>query len=147
MNKASFLSIVRETSRISEQDAEALEQLVVNFPYCQTAHLLIAKAAYDRGSMLSNQKLKKAAIYATNRQLLKKLIYTSDATVALHPLPPEETVAEMPEKVSAPKPEERLPIAEATQTASETTASEPEIAQAKSKPEKEAAETEPSASV
>src|SRR5690606_22176988 len=81
--------LVRQASRISDQEVEELEKLIVNFPYCQTAHLLIAKAAYDKGSMLSNQKLKKAAIYAANRQLLKKLIYTSDATVALQPVSPE----------------------------------------------------------
>lgn len=92
MNKASFLSLVRQASRISDQEVEELEKLIVNFPYCQTAYLLIAKAAYDKGSMLSNQKLKKAAIYAANRQLLKKLIYTSDATVALQPVAPEKTV-------------------------------------------------------
>lgn len=86
MNKASFLTLVRQASRISDQEVEELEKLIVNFPYCQTAHLLLAKAAYDQGSMLSNQKLKKAAIYAANRQLLKKLIYTSDATVALQPV-------------------------------------------------------------
>ncbi|KAA9346104.1 ribonuclease E domain-containing protein [Adhaeribacter soli] len=104
MNKTSFLTLVRQASRISDQDVEELEKLVVNFPYCQTAHLLIAKAAYDKGSMLSNQKLKKAAIYAANRQLLKKLIYTSDATVALQPVQepePAETVANTTEKVPA----------------------------------------------
>src|SRR4051812_40680061 len=95
MNKASFLTLVRQASRISDQEVEELEKLIVNFPYCQTAHLLIAKAAYDKGSMLSNQKLKKAAIYAANRQLLKKLIYTSDATIALHPV--AEFQASVPE--------------------------------------------------
>src|SRR5688572_28127970 len=100
MNKASFLTLVRQASRISDQDVEELEKLVVNFPYCQTAHLLIAKAAYDKGSMLSNQKLKKAAIYAANRQLLKKLIHTSDATVALQPVEQtEETSTKLPEEV------------------------------------------------
>ncbi|MBK0402951.1 hypothetical protein I5M27_08125 [Adhaeribacter sp. BT258] len=101
MNKASFLTLVRQASRISDQDVEELEKLVVNFPYCQTAHLLIAKAAYDKGSMLSNQKLKKAAIYAANRQLLKKLIYTSDATVSLNPLETAETAAETTDKVTS----------------------------------------------
>ncbi len=109
MNKASFLSLIRQASRISDQEVEELEKLVVNFPYCQSAHLLLAKAAYDKGSMLSNQKLKKAAIYAANRQLLKKLIYTSDATVALQPVPlPEERTEKeipQPELLSETKPE------------------------------------------
>jgi hypothetical protein len=99
MNKASFLSLVRQASHISDQDVEELEKLVVNFPYCQTAHLLIAKAAYDKGSMLSNQKLKKAAIYAANRQLLKKLIHTSDATVALQPVSGTDEETKLPEEV------------------------------------------------
>ncbi|CAN5914884.1 hypothetical protein BH24BAC1_BH24BAC1_23000 [soil metagenome] len=93
MNKTAFLHLIRHASSISAQEAEELEELVVNFPYCQTAHLLIAKAAYDRGSMLSNQKLRKAASYATNRQLLKKLIYTTSADVTLREVW-EPTVAE-----------------------------------------------------
>ncbi|MFC5270169.1 hypothetical protein [Adhaeribacter terreus] len=117
MNKASFLTLVRQASRISDQDVEELEKLVVNFPYCQTAHLLIAKAAYDKGSMLSNQKLKKAAIYAANRQLLKKLIYTSDATVSLQPLESPETVSETAEKVTPVTPAlPELEILEETET-------------------------------
>jgi hypothetical protein len=122
MNKASFLTLVRQASRISDQDVEELERLVVNFPYCQTAHLLIAKAAYDQGSMLSNQKLKKAAIYAANRQLLKKLIYTSDATVTLHPLTQPETVAEPAEKVTAAPVELETEIAPLESPVTETTA-------------------------
>lgn len=102
MNKTSFLSLVRQASRISDQEVEELEKLIVNFPYCQTAHLLIAKAAYDKGSMLSNQKLKKAAIYAANRQLLKKLIYTSDATVALQPVSPSQDTVKAPEVAETP---------------------------------------------
>lgn len=83
MNKSALLHMVRNVSALSEQNVDELEKLVQNFPYCQTAHLLIAKAAYDKGNMLSNQKLRKAAAYATNRQLLKKLIYTTDAGIPL----------------------------------------------------------------
>lgn len=75
MNKAAFLQIVRQVSPIQDQDVEDLEKLVVSFPYCQTAHVLLAKAAYDRGSMLSTQKLRKAAAHVSNRQLLKRLVY------------------------------------------------------------------------
>ncbi|QNF35245.1 hypothetical protein HUW51_21920 [Adhaeribacter swui] len=81
MNKSALLHMIRNVSTLSDQDVEEMEKLVNNFPYCQTAHLLIAKASYDKGSMLSNQKLRKAAAYATNRQLLKKLIYTTDAAI------------------------------------------------------------------
>jgi len=90
MNKAAFLSILHHVSAITDQEISELEQLALNFPYCQSAHLLLAKAAYDRGSMLSNQKLRRAAACATNRQLLKKLIYTSATDLLVAPIAPLE---------------------------------------------------------
>ena len=64
MNKAAFLDILNHVSSISEQEVIELEKLALNFPYCQSAHLLLAKAAYDKGSMLSNQRLRRAAACA-----------------------------------------------------------------------------------
>jgi hypothetical protein len=94
MNKAAFLNIINHVSAISEQEVADLEKLAASFPYCQTAHLLLAKAAYDHGSMLSNQRLKRAAACATNRQLLKKLIYTSAPDLVVAPI--EAPAAELP---------------------------------------------------
>ena len=88
MNKAAFLDILHHVSAITDQEISELEKLALNFPYCQSAHLLLAKAAYDRGSMLSNQRLRRAAACATNRQLLKKLIYTSGTDIVLAPIEP-----------------------------------------------------------
>jgi len=100
MNKAAFLDILHHVSAITDQEISELEKLALNFPYCQSAHLLLAKAAYDRGSMLSNQWLRRAAACATNRQLLKKLIYTSGTDIILAPLEPtaEPILAEAAEK-------------------------------------------------
>jgi hypothetical protein len=97
MNKAAFLEVIKHVSAISEQEVAELEKLALSFPYCQTAHLLLAKAAYDHGSMLSNQRLRRAAACAANRQLLKKLIYTSAAEVAISPI----TASQEPDPVSA----------------------------------------------
>ncbi|PSR53165.1 hypothetical protein AHMF7605_06290 [Adhaeribacter arboris] len=91
MNKSALLHMMHHVSALTDQDVEELEKLVKNFPYCQTAHLLIAKASYDKGNMLSNQKLRKAAAYATNRHLLKKLIYTSDSSISLAEIKEHET--------------------------------------------------------
>lgn len=94
MNKAAFLDILHHVSAISDKEVLELEKVVESFPYCQTAHLLLAKAAYDKGSMLSNQKLRKAAVSAVNRQLLKKLIYTASPAVTLDPVTSEITIEE-----------------------------------------------------
>jgi tetratricopeptide (TPR) repeat protein len=77
MNKSAFLELIQQVSNISDQQTEELEKVAATFPYCQTAHLLLAKSAYDKGSMLSTQRLRRASSYATDRQLLKRIIYTA----------------------------------------------------------------------
>lgn len=79
MNKSAFLELIQKASSITDQQTAELEKVAHAFPYCQTAHLLLAKSAYDKGSMLSTQRLRRAASYATDRQLLKRVIYTSPA--------------------------------------------------------------------
>ncbi|HEY4650004.1 MAG TPA: hypothetical protein VIG72_01265, partial [Pontibacter sp.] len=78
---------------ITDQQTAELEKVASAFPYCQTAHLLLAKSAYDKGSMLSTQRLRRAASYATDRQLLKRIIYTSPAAA---PTFDAATIAEQP---------------------------------------------------
>ena len=65
---------INHPGQITAQDLEALEEVVENFPYCQLAHVLIAKGSHDQLSMLAPQKLRKAAAYALSRDRLKKLI-------------------------------------------------------------------------
>jgi predicted negative regulator of RcsB-dependent stress response len=77
MNKSAFLKLIQQASNISDQQHDELEKVAATFPYCQTAHLLLAKSAYDKGSMLSTQRLRRASSYATDRQLLKRIIYTA----------------------------------------------------------------------
>ncbi|PKV75380.1 hypothetical protein [Pontibacter ramchanderi] len=115
MNKSAFLKLIKQVSDISDQQQTELEQVAVAFPYCQTAHLLLAKSAYDKGSMLSTQRLRRASAYATDRQLLKRLIYASpvletvyeeeydsssvaeeEETLVATALAPEEVEAETP---------------------------------------------------
>ncbi|SMB98951.1 hypothetical protein SAMN00120144_3775 [Hymenobacter roseosalivarius DSM 11622] len=74
MTRASLLHILDNLGDISETEVQELEQLAATFPYCQTAHLLLAKAAHDRGSMLAAQRLRRAATYAVDRQRLRALI-------------------------------------------------------------------------
>ncbi|KAA9325915.1 hypothetical protein F0P96_19315 [Hymenobacter busanensis] len=74
MTRASLLQVLDHVTGISEAEVRELEQLATAFPYCQTAHLLLAKAAHDRGSMLAGQRLRRAATYAADRELLRALI-------------------------------------------------------------------------
>ncbi|QNE39537.1 hypothetical protein F1C16_08210 [Hymenobacter sp. NBH84] len=107
MTRASLLHILDHVGSISEAENQELVQLATAFPYCQTAHLLLAKAAHDKGSMLASQRLRRAATYAADRQLLRLLIEQPDvllpaATSALASVQsvqlavPELPLAEMP---------------------------------------------------
>ncbi|GAB3531593.1 hypothetical protein GCM10027443_14150 [Pontibacter brevis] len=98
MNKSAFLELIQQAANISDQQTEELEKMAATFPYCQTAHLLLAKSAYDKGSMLSTQRLRRASAYATNRQVLKRIIYTSPAFAPVFDEPVvEEQQASAPE--------------------------------------------------
>ena len=74
MTRAILLQLLAHPAALGEADVRALEQLAAAFPYCQTAHLLLAKAAHDHGSMLAGQRLRRAATYAADRTRLRELI-------------------------------------------------------------------------
>ncbi|SNC62007.1 hypothetical protein SAMN06265337_0585 [Hymenobacter gelipurpurascens] len=132
MTRASLLHILDHVSEISDAEIRELEQLAAAFPYCQTAHILLAKTAHDRGSMLASQRLRRAATYAANRDLLRHLLEqpapVAAATVA------EPGLAIVP---AAPAADE-APTAEADSTVSalfiedETIANSSELAAATS---------------
>ncbi|MDO7886391.1 hypothetical protein [Hymenobacter cheonanensis] len=74
MTRATLLQLLAHPTALTGADVRALEQLAEAFPYCQTAHLLLAKAAHDQGSMLAGQRLRRAATYAADRTRLRQLI-------------------------------------------------------------------------
>jgi hypothetical protein len=79
MNKQEFIELIRNPYAISSGDTEKLEYVVENFPYCQSAHLLIAKIAHQQSSMLAKQKLNKAAAYVLERKKLKIILEPGEA--------------------------------------------------------------------
>ncbi len=101
MTRASLLHLLAHPAALTGPDVRALEELAQTFPYCQTAHLLLAKAAYDQGSMLAAQRLRRAATYATDRAHLRRLIevpitVTASATAVLAPSPVAATGEPLP---------------------------------------------------
>lgn len=74
MNKAQFIGFVKSPERVQEKDVAVIKDLADTFPYCQIAHMLMARATHVSNSMHASEMLKKAATYASNRTILKKLI-------------------------------------------------------------------------
>lgn len=75
MTKSEFISLLSKPYSISETNVALLKELTKSFPYCQSAYILLAKATHENDSMHANQMLRKASVYATDRQILKKVIH------------------------------------------------------------------------
>ena len=65
---------IQNPQLIASEDVSKLEGLLQEFPYYQTAQLLITKGLLNTHSIRYNRQLKKAAAYALDRKQLFKLI-------------------------------------------------------------------------
>ena len=108
MTRATLLQLLAQPTALTGVDVRALEELAATFPYCQTAHLLLAKAAHDQDSMLAGQRLRRAATYAAERALLRQLIElpapAAPAPVAPAPVETPATPEAAAEEAAAPYP-------------------------------------------
>ena len=70
MTRATLLHVLDHPTALGPAEVRELEQLAQAFPYCQTAHLLLAKAAHDQGTMLAGQRLRR---HLHRRELVEQL--------------------------------------------------------------------------
>ena len=70
---------IQNPQLIASEDVAKLEGLLQEFPYYQTAQLLITKGLLNTDSIRYNRQLKKAAAYAIDRKQLFKLIILKKA--------------------------------------------------------------------
>jgi hypothetical protein len=85
MNKEQFISYIENPDKLSVTDTSLLSQLVKDFPYFQTAHLLYSKSLHNQNSIHYNNQLKITAAYATDRKVLHRLI-TKKAEKPIEPV-------------------------------------------------------------
>ncbi|GAB3588600.1 hypothetical protein [Hymenobacter daeguensis] len=126
MTRATLLHVLDRPTALGPAEVRELEQLAQAFPYCQTAHLLLAKAAHDQGTMLAGQRLRRAATYAADRTLLRRLIELVEPA-AIEPAPQAAALAAPAEMAEPARPQ---PAALATPAALPTpapVASAPEV--------------------
>jgi hypothetical protein len=74
MNRSQFISYMENPDQLSGNDSVLLSELIKNFPYFQTAHLLYAKSLHNQNSIHYNNQLKITAAYASDRKVLHRLI-------------------------------------------------------------------------
>lgn len=81
MNKEQLLhSIENPNAVLSADNLKELEELVKVFPYFQGGHVLIAKSYHESGNVFADKKIKKAAVYTSNRKKLKNYISAPTVT-------------------------------------------------------------------
>ncbi|MFT6882437.1 MAG: hypothetical protein ACJAVY_001235 [Marinoscillum sp.] len=89
VNKQQFIQYLRNPGSMTDESLSQLEDLVVSKPYFQGAHTLLAKGSMKLKSKNSPSKVARAAVYATDRVLLKKFI--NDELIFLTPLSVHES--------------------------------------------------------
>ena len=65
---------IQDPQNIKEEDVSKIDSLLLDFPYYQTAQLLLTKGLLNTNSIRYNRQLKKAAAYSSERKKLFTLI-------------------------------------------------------------------------
>ncbi len=74
MNKQKLSHLLNNSHEISSPDREELHAMVKQYPYSQILHTLVAKANISAKTAIAQNTLSYAAMYATDRQVLKNFI-------------------------------------------------------------------------
>ncbi len=74
MNKQRFKQIVKNYTDLSVSDRIELHELAKEYPYSQIIHALVAKANSDANTDIAQQTLNYAAMYVSDRAILKGII-------------------------------------------------------------------------
>lgn len=85
MNKQKFNSLLQNHNSITAEDRQGLQELANTFPYSQIIHTLVAKANHDAKVKNASNSLNRAAMYASDRQLLKSIIIGESTPKAATP--------------------------------------------------------------
>ena len=99
MEKTEFLLLLANSATLTTDEAKALVRLQDEFPYSQAIHNLAARGCQLNQLPSGKAQLGKAAIYATDRSVLKAIISA--------PGKPRETLAKPPSPATAEKPQPR----------------------------------------
>lgn len=76
MDKASLLEVVKNCNAGSEDEAREILSLRAQYPFSQLLHVLSAKIAREHRLPQEQEALQRAAVYASDRMVLKEIMET-----------------------------------------------------------------------
>jgi hypothetical protein len=80
-----IISYIDHPEQMDQSALPILQDLITKYPYCQTFHLLNAKAQHNTNEIMFDATLRQTAAYAANRKVLYYLIHQHNATVSTIP--------------------------------------------------------------
>jgi hypothetical protein len=111
MKRENIIEFVQDPSKLNQSSLNELEELLLTFPWFQTAHLLVAKNHHNLDSLKFHDILRDSAAYAGDRTVLYHLIHSPAARAGIPGM--DESYRDSGDKIS--KTEEliqKLPEAE-----------------------------------
>ena len=117
MQATELLKYIKNPSLLDKQSTIELQKLVNDFPYFQSAHLLLSMSSKKWDASVYQQSLKKTAIIATNRAHLFNLIHQLENNITVEKEKVEEKLTE--QKNNAEDIKHELDILKATEVVTE----------------------------
>lgn len=106
MNKQKLVELIKHPSQIGETELKSLETLAANFPYCQFLKALSARAHKNCHTEQESKRVALAAVYTTNRSILKDFLEAQEFPVHETPVKSKEDRRNIVAIQKAPAPEE-----------------------------------------
>lgn len=85
MESEKIISYIDHPEQMDQSALPILQDLITKYPYCQTFHLLNAKAQHNTNEIMFDATLRQTAAYAANRKVLYYLIHQHNAAVSTVP--------------------------------------------------------------
>lgn len=98
MNQKTFEELVKDSGHLNKDTLSELEQVLKEYPFCQTFHLLYTKNLYLEKHIRYHQQLKVAAAIVGDRSRLKHYLEDSDGTLNSTPEPSVTPLVRMVEQ-------------------------------------------------
>ena len=90
MNKELFYNCVKDTDNLTNDSVNQLTEIIKDFPYCQSARILLTTILFREQNIHYESELKTTAIYTGNRGVLRKHINQRGKKEDLIVLPDEQ---------------------------------------------------------
>ncbi|MEY3843334.1 MAG: hypothetical protein RIR80_906, partial [Bacteroidota bacterium] len=117
MESEKIISYIDHPEQMDQSALPILQDLITKYPYCQTFHLLNAKAQHNTNEIMFDATLRQTAAYAANRKVLYYLIHQHNAAVSAIPAVVEQALV-TEAAIEAAVELQNEPIAELTQETS-----------------------------